>query len=142
MAVLATNPLLASGRRAVLFPDNLQLDAGVNRDLMTRDTKMAGLKLLELNGRCVNRLPRAFLVRRCFDFPVITMSEYVSQATAVTSGVHGCENVPRFDASLTIDTLVTLTNAVADNACDTFGSRGRGVVQIGFPREAERRADR
>src|SRR5829696_5356673 len=132
VAVLAGDPFLPGRRGAVLLPDRLQLDAGMDGHLMAGDAELRLLECGGLDGRLVDADPffpvglggAVGLVGADQD----PQGHGIADGLDAAGGVEGTEDrlvdVAGRDPARAVDLAVALAGTVAGDAGDAFaGSR-------------------
>src|SRR5206468_2568383 len=135
--------LLEGGGRSILLPDRLQLDAGVDLDLVAGDAELRLLGHGGLNGLLVDPgvAGPVRLVGAHQDLVSLCVADGLEDARGVEGAEHRLVDVARRDPPGAVALVVGLADAVAGDAGDAFLGSAAAVPPRDVAPLAEGRAD-
>src|SRR6202521_5043871 len=122
VAVLAGDALLGGGRRPVLLPDGLELDAGMDRDLVAGDAELRLDDHVGLNGLLGDPQPAGvvWILWVPLDRGTPRIADRFEDSRGVEGAEEGHVDVARRDPPRAVVLAVGLPDAVAGDAGDAF----------------------
>ena len=139
VAVLAGDAGLARWAVAILIPDDFQLDAEVDGDLVTADAELRLGDLVVGDHALVDVVAAAVLAG--FDRIGLLVGEHVLDHALVAAAVDGFVDLARLDPAFAVDLAVLFFDAVAGDAAHALARDLAARPQRRFARLAELRAD-